>query len=102
MIEILILATTCLLSSLAAYCLLNRNKKIKICGRSEFTKRGCMRLELPNGYILSVWESVLEPDKIVVCCHEDGDINKVHGDLIYFRKDKIVNIVKDGINVCKD
>lgn len=100
MIEILILAAVGILSGVVAYWTLNRNK-IEICGRSELNKRGYINISLPNGCIMTIWESLTEPGKIVACCHTDKDNIVGSGDLVYFTKDKITDVIKASTDVSK-
>lgn len=76
--------------------------KCKInCSRPlELQKKSYLTIGLPNGNLLTIWDSFLKEGQIVACCHHNStSVSVIDGDLVYFADNKIASIVRHVLDV---
>lgn len=64
----------------------------KLSKKISLSKKSYMRIFLPNGLMMTIWDSTVNPGEVCACVHK-SDITKVaDGEIVYFSGTKVSRI----------
>lgn len=64
----------------------------KLSKKISLSKKSYMRIFLPNGLMMTIWDSTIKPGEVCACVHK-SDVTKVtDGEIVYFSGTKVSRI----------
>lgn len=80
--------------------LLHKYLQRKLARQTSLTKGGFMKIYLPNGYVMTIWDSNIRRGQVCACVHHDNKDKVTDGEIVYFNKNYVSHI--KGVDISYD